>query len=67
LYVLEVVRKYVMVFNLYWSGWKYIVYKLLAYGYLYNLNQVGRYCDKHLEVVKFRSHILAGYTVSVAV
>ena len=52
LYIWKVVKKYVMVLNLYWSGWKYIVYKLLAYWYLYNLNQLGRYCDSHLKVVK---------------
>jgi len=52
LYILNVVKMYVMVLNLYWLGWKYIVYKLLVYNYLYQLNQLGRYCDSHLKVVK---------------
>ena len=43
--------------KLYWSGWKYTVYKLLAYGYLNNLNKLGRYCDTHLKVIRSRSHI----------
>ena len=59
IYILKVVIKYVMVLNLYSSGWKYIVYKLLAYGYLYNSHQLGRYCDSHLKVVESRSHISA--------
>ena len=47
-----------MVLNLlYWSGWKYIVYKLLAYRYLNNMNQLGRYCDSRLKVVESYSHI----------
>ena len=29
-----------MVLNLYWLGWKYIVYKLFSYIYLNNLNQL---------------------------
>jgi len=55
IYIYKIVKKYVMVLNLYWPGWKYIVYKLLAYGYLYNSHQLGRYCDLHLKVVE--SHI----------
>jgi hypothetical protein len=43
LYILTVVKKYVTVLSLNWSGWKYIVYKLLTYGYLYDLSQLGRY------------------------
>jgi len=39
-----VAKKYVTVYNLCWLGWKYIVYKLLAYGYLNNLDKLGRYC-----------------------
>jgi len=38
----------------------YTIYKLLAYRYLYNLNQLGRYCDTHLKVVKSHSYILVG-------
>jgi len=55
LYILKAAVKYVMELSLYWSGWKYVVYKLLAY--LNNLNQVGRYCDSHLKVVESGSHI----------
>ena len=47
-----------MILNLYWLGWKYIVYKLLAYRYLNKLNVLGRYCDTRLEVVKSGSHII---------
>ena len=57
--------------KLYWSGWKYTTHththththtqhthtqKLLAYGYLNNLNKLGRYCVTHLKVVKSLSH-----------
>jgi len=49
LYILKVAKKYVMVLNLYWLGWKYTVYKLLAYRCLYNSHQLGRYCDSHLK------------------
>ena len=49
LYILKVAKKYVMVLNSYWLGWKYIVYKLLAYTCLYNSHQLGRYCDSHLK------------------
>jgi len=34
-----------MVLNLYWLEWKYIVYKLLVFRYLYNLIQLGMYRD----------------------
>jgi hypothetical protein len=50
LYILKVVKKLCNGIKLYWSGWKYTVYKLLAYGYLNNLNKLGRYCDKHVHV-----------------
>jgi len=43
LYVLRVVKQYVIVLNLYWSGWIYIVYKSLRYGDIYNLSQLGSY------------------------
>ena len=33
------------------------IYILLAYGYLNNLNKLGRYCDSHLMVVKPRIYI----------
>ena len=46
-----------MVLNLYWSGWKYIVYKLLAYRYPNNWNQLGRYCESHLKVAESHGHI----------
>jgi len=41
-YILKVVKKYVMVQNLYWLGWKYITYKILVYGYLNNLKKMER-------------------------
>jgi len=46
-----------MILNSYWSGCKYIVYKLLAYRYLNKLNELGRYCDSHMKVVKSGSQI----------
>ena len=46
-----------MVYDLYWLGWKYIIYKLVAYGYLNNLNKLGRYCDSHMKVDESRGHI----------
>ena len=57
LYKLKVFKKYVMVLNLYWSGWKYIVYKLVAYMHFNNLNQLERYINLYLKVVKSHSHI----------
>jgi hypothetical protein len=50
LYILKVVKKYVMIYNC--IGQDGNIYKLLAYGYLNNLNKLGRYCDSHLKVVK---------------
>ena len=42
IYILKSAKKYEMILNLYWSGWKCIVYKLLAYGCLYKLYELGR-------------------------
>jgi hypothetical protein len=53
--------------KLYWSGWEYIVYKLLAYRYLNILNQLGRYVNLYLKVVEPRNHIstqVQGYSIS---
>jgi len=50
IYILKVVKKVCNGIKLYWAGWKCTVYKLLAYGYLNNLNKLGRYCDKHVHV-----------------
>jgi hypothetical protein len=52
-----VVKNYEMVKKLYRSGWKYIVYKLLAYGFLNNLDKLVRYCDKLWKVFKSRIRI----------
>ena len=57
LYILKVVKKVCNGIKLFWSGWKYIMYKLLMYGYLNNLNKLGRYYDSHLKVVESHSHI----------
>ena len=43
--------------NLYWLGWNYITYKLVAYGHLNKLNKLGRYCDSHMKVVESQGYI----------
>jgi len=58
---------YAMILNLFWSECKYIVYKLLAFGYFHNLNQFVRHCDSHLKVVKTRSNISTQVFSSVCV
>jgi len=64
-----VTKEYIMVWNLYWLGWIYFIYKLLAYKYLNNLNNLGRYCDSHLKMAESRSHIstqVQGWNISRA-
>jgi len=46
-----------MVLTLYWSGWKYIVHKVLACRYLNKLDELRRYCGSYQKVVKSGSHI----------
>jgi hypothetical protein len=57
LYILKVVKNYVMVLNLYSSGWIYIVCKSLTYGCLNNLSQLRMYWDSYLKVVESRGHV----------
>jgi len=65
-----VVKKVCNGIKLYWSGWKFTVYKLLAYGYLNDLNKLRRHYDKHLKVVKSHSHIstqVQSCTISISI
>jgi hypothetical protein len=39
------------------DGNMYIVYKLLTYRYLNNLNQLGRFCNLYLKTIESHSHI----------
>jgi hypothetical protein len=46
----------VLWYKIYMIGWKYVIYKLLAYRHLNNWNKLERYCDSHLKVVESRSY-----------